>query len=278
MSSKFLIVSAILFFDLFLIDKKCCAKYKKCMSPARLSRRELAIVEAISRIAFVNPFSEERQKFDRELSSLFGSDAALPLSWREPLELWAASLPPEKTRWTNYRDKERELMRIACLFLVYERFLPDLDSLIQKEAEQEKTQPVRFAEACLRRMEEAGFERDDAIRFFSIFYQLRRGHHFIVHGLKGISPCMQDFRPRLWNNVFTSNVRWYDEFLWDKMEDFSTMFAGETGTGKGDVYSSMELQVAELQPVAVAVVVEHLSVMAERVGRPAGDVSIVLAR
>jgi len=61
---------------------------------------------------------------------------------------------------------------------------------------------------------------------------MRRAFYFIK-SIAGKSPCVQELRKSLWNNIFTNNIELYDSYLWNKMEDFSTMLLGETGTGKG---------------------------------------------
>jgi DNA-binding NtrC family response regulator len=78
-----------------------------------------------------------------------------------------------------------------------------------------------------------GFQAESAARFVGIFFQMRRAFFFIDRGLTGQCPSMRTLRESLWNNVFTYDIRVYERYLSSKMEDFSTILLGETGSGKG---------------------------------------------
>jgi DNA-binding NtrC family response regulator len=133
-----------------------------------------------------------------------------------------------------YAGEEQAMMRNVFLFEVYHRFFEPLNRLIVDQIKVgDQPGAVPFAREALAILVRRGFSAEEAIRFFSIFYQLRRAFYFINHGLTGRSPCMKELRRHLWNNVFTHDVRWYDRYLWNRMEDFSTLLLGETGTGKG---------------------------------------------
>ena len=126
------------------------------------------------------------------------------------------------------------LLRYAIMFDVFHRFLPLLDRLIDDQfAAGERSAPVSFADEVFRLLVRRGFSAEEGQRYFAIMYQIRRAFFFIDRGLVGCSESMKQLRRHLWNNVFTHDIRLYEKHLWNRMEDFSTMLLGETGTGKG---------------------------------------------
>jgi DNA-binding NtrC family response regulator len=119
------------------------------------------------------------------------------------------------------------------LFRVFHLYCDEYDQLIQQQIERGKDScRVIFAREVLQRLTEFGLSDSDALRSFALFFQMRRAY-FFIRSIVGESQCIKELRKSLWNNIFTNNIGLYDSFLWNRMEDFSTMLLGETGTGKG---------------------------------------------
>jgi transcriptional regulator with GAF, ATPase, and Fis domain len=110
----------------------------------------------------------------------------------------------------------------------------DFDHLVLEQVKAGDTPcKVPFAGDVFALLQQLGFGLPAIISYFGIFYQIRRAYYFIENALTGFSPSMHKLREQLWNNIFTYDINWYRQHLWNKMEDFSTLLLGETGTGKG---------------------------------------------
>ncbi len=203
----------------------------------KLEAGDREFFQLVAQTAFCNPFSEQRQRLD---ARIIGHPVE-PLSethLREMSQLVSSRIARLQAKGRaevhDFSGPDKELMRIGFLFDIYHRFCQAMDDLIGGQTRLgAESAPVPFAAEALHQLHTRGFARAEAMRFFAIFYQLRRAYHFIVTGLVGRSPCMNEFRRHLWNNVFTHDIQLYDRYLWNRMEDFSTLLLGETGTGKG---------------------------------------------
>jgi DNA-binding NtrC family response regulator len=139
----------------------------------------------------------------------------------------------------DFAEADQRLVEGAYMYLAYHRFLPDIDRLIEKQLADATNPDVPFANRLLAELGERGIEGDDAAQLVGFYYQLRRAFFFIGRSLVGESPSMRDVRIALWNSVVTHDMRYYRERLWNRMEDFSTLLLGETGTGKGNAAAAI---------------------------------------
>ena len=202
----------------------------------RLRARDREFLDTVKRAIFVNPFSDDRRKIDLQIMEML-PELDISKGEGELAQKVAAKLSElvgdKDHAIAAYQEEDKELLKYGVLFSVYHRFCDDLDRLIikQKKAGSASCQ-VEFAEECLTMMARQGIREQEAVRFFGLFFQLRRAFYFI-NLIVGESHCMKELRLSLWNNVFTHDIGLYERYLWDRMEDFSTMLLGETGTGKG---------------------------------------------
>jgi DNA-binding NtrC family response regulator len=207
------------------------------MGKEKLSSSDRDFFKLVSRAAFCNPFSDERIDLDLKIADC-PSDVSLETRMEcvvEKLKERVKKLECAKKADINfYGGEERIILQSAFMFEVFHRFNKQFDGLISDQVKAGDTLcSVSFASEPIGMLQKRGFSSEEAHWLFALLYQLRRAYYFIDQGLIGQSQCMKELRLNLWNNVFTHDLRLYERFLWNHMEDFSTLLLGETGTGKG---------------------------------------------
>src|SRR5688572_7275795 len=207
--------------------------YISCM----VSEADRRFFAALADVVFGNPFSPERAALIVRLAP----GAKLGDLTQDP-EALARLVAPRLQPWLGkeLREEERSLVEPALLYVWYHRHVSKIDALIERQAQKAGAPlTVPFADEVIGDLVGAGFSEERAARYFALFFQLRRAFYFIHRSLAGECESMRRLREALWNNVFTHDMRGYDVALWNRMEDFSTLLLGETGTGKGSAAAAI---------------------------------------
>ncbi len=203
-----------------------------------LTAEDRTFLGGIAKATFSNPFASAREQLDRELvgaSPGMSRDTVLAEVMRA-VNQRVRSLSGRGIQRLNDvpEGEDRRLLTWLYLFHLFHESIADFDALILTQISLgDESASGPFVDLLLDRMDDLGLARSEALRSVAMFYQLRRAFYFIHHQLVGASACMGDLRAQLWQNVFTHDIGHYNAFLWDRMEDFSTLLLGETGTGKG---------------------------------------------
>src|SRR6266705_1441331 len=189
------------------------------MSLAGLNAADREFFAALADVVFGNPFTPQRDQLIVRL------------------EPW---LREGATALQKLSAEDRRLLEPGFLYVCYHRCVPQLDALIERQAGQGGASlPVSFGDDAIADLVRSGFPEERSVRFFALFFQLRRAFHFIERSLAGQCESMRKLREALWNNVVTHDMRGYEAALWNRMEDFSTLLLGETGTGKGSAAAAI---------------------------------------
>lgn len=203
----------------------------------KLSNKDRQFFSLVTDATFSNPFSPQRTEIDRQITGYDQSRTRDEILQEESrlIEKKIEDLDRQGTRRIgDFDPQDRELMKYVFLFVIYHRYAQAFDDLINRQVTAgDRSLKVHFAEETIETLIHRGFEQTQALRYFAMFYQIRRAFYLIDRMLIGPSPCMQQLRMNLWNNIFTHDIRQYERYLWDKMEDFSTLLEGPTGSGKG---------------------------------------------
>jgi len=207
------------------------------MKKRQLKSSQRKFLTTVHNAAFANPFSEKRTKLDASIAGLditINADDLLSAALVKVNSFIKKLDTPEKAGLNDFSADDSRLIKYALFFSLFHSYMEKFDALISRQIEtREGTCSVLFAGEVLKQMRQRGVTEEESLRFFAFFYQLRRGYYFIHFALVGRSASMKHLRMVLWNNIFTHDATRYVETLWNRLEDFSTLILGETGTGKG---------------------------------------------
>ena len=207
------------------------------MPGLQLPTEERHFFKTVYNDAFANPFSRLRERLDRRIAGLFPSASrreSKDMCYRE-VDLRLRTLAKiHKGNIRDYPEEDQELLRIVNYFDIFHKFRDQFDIHIKDQlAAGDTPVKVSFAHDAKQIWTDRGFDAEYFWHYFALSFQLRRAFYFISNSLVGTSRCMRTLKKHLWYNVFTYNIGLYDRYLWNRMEDFSTLLLGETGTGKG---------------------------------------------
>lgn len=214
----------------------------------KLNNNDRDIFRLVDQAAFSNPFTTERHELYKQISGHKIIDYN-GLSPEQQLIRSAAEnthrhlYPLRKANRANinfYTGEDRTLIESAQLFDIFHRNVGVQNQLIEDQVTAgDKPLSGPYGRDTIKELLVAGFNEEVAGNYFAFFFQLQRGYVFIRNNLVGNSISMHKLRAHLWGTVFTCDPRRFGTKLWDRMEDFSTLFLGETGTGKGVAASAV---------------------------------------
>ena len=211
------------------------------MSRRRLSASDREFFATLAEIAYGNPFSPNRAALIVRLAP--GAD---PWDLTSDPEALMRIVEPRLAPWrrdggvAKLTGEERTLLQPAFLYGCFHFARAEFDAHIERQARQGGAPlPFPFADEVVAHLVQNGFPEESTGRYIALLFQLRRAFYFIYRSLGGQSESMRRLREALWNNIFTHDMRGFDAALWNRMEDFSTLLLGETGTGKGQAAAAI---------------------------------------
>lgn len=202
-----------------------------------LTTEERDFFSLVSRAAFANPFSDERDEIDVQISGIYASgskDERIQKVLQEVSRRIRRLEDDGIADITCYSGDDRNMIEKVFLFELFYLFKDRFDQLIAGQIQAgDSPLKIQFYNEAAAAAGKRGFNEELFKRYFALGFQIRRAYYFIDRSMVGNSACMKTLRAGLWNNVFTHNIELYNRYLLNRMEDFSTLLLGETGTGKG---------------------------------------------
>ncbi|MDY6825538.1 MAG: sigma 54-interacting transcriptional regulator [Thermodesulfobacteriota bacterium] len=208
-----------------------------------LTDEERAFFSLIKEATLTNPFSVRRDELDRKISGTAAASCPARHLEKAVDAVKGRIQSLDKTGRGNinlFSGQDRHLVENLFAFDFFYIYRKQFDQLILDQIDAgDRVIKLGFANEAKATLQNRGFDEESIKSIIEESYQLRRAFFFINRNLVGKSEVMQKLRLDLWNNIFTHNFELYKTYLRDRMEDFSTIILGGTGSGKGAVAAAI---------------------------------------
>lgn len=203
----------------------------------KLPSEQKDFFKQIAELGFANPFSPLREQADCNILNIpvgtmdiFHRSDKIQILLQAQFQLLSNV---KAFKISDYQGNTQSNIKFSWLFFQFHEFQVQFNQFIEDQKRAGDI-PIELpcAKAIIQRFKQADFTDEETEKFIALFYQLHRGFYFIGSAISGNCPSIIELRIRLWNNIFTFNPQWYMDYLCGKMEDFSTLLLGATGTGK----------------------------------------------
>ncbi len=216
---------------------------------------KLDFVETVAGLVYCNPFLPERIEAERR---------ALGAEFREVDPIWSLRVVPGENEKYNIErimelataeldkardilvsggepmlsDAERDLYEDLTHFVVFHRYADRLRRLAEKDPAQWSRRVEVWDDFSrdyrhYRRVPGLSEIDDDTeAHVFACCFQIRRAFNDIFVSLVGRSLPAARLRAKIWQSIFTHDMRRYSRVLYNRMSDFPTLVVGPSGTGK----------------------------------------------
>jgi hypothetical protein len=218
-----------------------------------LKLEDRPFLEAVSKLAYANPFLPEMVNGEREaLGSEFAQKEAVwnftvedpervhTNSWRilDRLEKLLPELRLSLGQGVRPTPKELSLYEDALLYRFYFAYYDRMHEAAFRKTPQSPARWVfyrEFRDEWRHYFEMPGIQMppdNQARHTFACFYQILRAFHNIFPAIIGGSLPAARLRAAVWQSVFTHDIRRYRRVLYARMNEFATLVTGPSGSGK----------------------------------------------
>jgi len=216
-----------------------------------VTRQQRNLLEAVSRLAYCNPFLPDRVALEREVLGTefvegepvwsYRADQPGPREnvWRiyRRIEPLAAELRARLRAGVEPRERDLVLYEDCVLHLLYTRYYGNFYEAGFTGSVKEDH--WRFYNHFLD--DWRLFFQIDGVRFptghdtchtFACFRQIQRAFEYVFRDIIGSSLPAARLRGSIWQSIFTHDMRRYRRTLYARMGEFATLITGPSGTGK----------------------------------------------